>query len=160
MVPTTERLGHPHQRIACLHSRTFPDPLTQSLDHLSDVLLPSRNVDFCFHSLEDDHHLIRRLDCLPDLAFDLPNRGGHGRRDACAVPRLVDRARLCRLINMRHSSDTVSSNLPAMLPDASSSFWANHSRRSTFSLHTVTLHGVGFSKGGTVLPRSLVGSSL
>jgi hypothetical protein len=43
---------------------TFPNSLSQSFDHLSDVLLPRRKANFRFHRLENDHRFIHGLDYL------------------------------------------------------------------------------------------------
>lgn len=137
------------------------DSLTQSFDRLSGVL-PSRDVDFCFHGLEADHHLVRRLDYLTNPAFDLPNTG-RADMDGRYLRSPVSRRLFSALTSdgpMAFLYNTISSNIPALPPAASSSLWANYSRRSTFSLDTVTLHGTRGSKGDTVLPRSLAGSSL
>ena len=138
-VTTRTSLFQPHENVSPLNTYPFPDPFSQALHHLSNVLLSCADIDLSLHRLEDDQNIISRLYNLSRLAFNLPNRRGHGRRytytTRCDVCRHKSGDSWHKTPTIPASSDTVGGTCAA--------FCAFHSRNISISLEVrpVRLNG-------------------
>lgn len=67
-----------YENVACLHECARPNVGSEVVDHFSDILFTSLNIDLCLHRFQHEKHVLRRSDDVSGFASHFPNRRGEG----------------------------------------------------------------------------------